>query len=126
MSKNRILKDVTISGLADKGMSVGRSPEGEVIFIEGAVPGDVMDVKRIRKRKGVWRGIPERITHFSEHRVDPPCIHFRDCGGCKWQHFDYQAQISHKEQVVRDAMYRLAKINVYDFRPIMGADKIFL
>jgi 23S rRNA (uracil1939-C5)-methyltransferase len=57
--------------------------------------------------------------------VDPPCIHFRDCGGCKWQHFDYQAQINHKEQVVRDAMYRLAKIDVEDFRPILGADKIF-
>ena len=73
---NFLLENVTVTGLADKGLSVGKDPEGKVVFIEGAVPGDVLDVRVIRKRKGYYQGLPERFLTLSNARQNPQCRHY--------------------------------------------------
>ena len=112
---------VTFSGIADKGFCVGRDPEGKVVFAEQAAPGDVADVVIFKKRKGVLWGRPVHFHQRSADRVEPFCGHFGVCGGCKWQHVSYAAQLREKEKVVRDAFDRIAKVPIDDFQPILGA-----
>ncbi len=121
--KNKFLEDVKIVGLADKGRCVGKTESGEIVFLEGVAPGDVVDALVLRKRKGVQEGIVKEIKSYSEDRVEPICHHFGICGGCKWQHIKYEAQLQHKSNIVENAMRRIGKVEIGEFLPIVGADE---
>lgn len=108
--------DVTVEGLG-----VARTPEGQVVFIEGAIPGDLADLWVYAQQKGVLRARVEHILTPSPDRVQPVCQHFGTCGGCKWQHQSYAAQLRFKEKQVRDALERIAGIANPPVRPIIGA-----
>ncbi len=120
--KKKILSEVLIKGIADKGKAVGRDAEGQVVFVDNVVPGDVVDVLVLRKKKGVMQGVPLEFKTYSPDRIEPFCHHFEVCGGCKWQHLAYEVQLQHKETVVRDAIQRIAKVEVDDFQPILGSE----
>ena len=117
----RIIEQVKITGIADRGKSIGRTEEGQVLFVENVAPGDVVDVLVLRKKKGVLSGIPNHFHSYSPDRVEPFCQHFGICGGCKWQHLSYEAQIREKEVVVRDAIQRIGKLEPNEFLPILRA-----
>jgi hypothetical protein len=89
--------------------------------VDGAVPGDVVDVFVQKKKGGFAEGRVERIATPSPERVEPFCEHFSICGGCKWQNLDYETQLRHKQQVVEDALVRIGKVKIEEFRPILGA-----
>jgi 23S rRNA (uracil1939-C5)-methyltransferase len=119
--KPRFAYNIALTGIADKGRSVGRNAEGQVFFVADAAPGDVVDVL-IEKKKPEY--IMGRATHFhqySEDRVKPFCQHYDICGGCQWQHISYESQLRYKENTVRDALERIAKTPVGEFRPILPA-----
>lgn len=116
-----VASSVPIHGIADRGKGVGRTADGMVLFVEGAVPGDVVDVWVQKKRSGHGEGYLQQLITPSADRVQPFCAHFSVCGGCKWQHLDYAAQLQHKEQTVREAFERIAKVPVSDFQPILGS-----
>ena len=116
-----LVSNVKMTGIADKGKSVGRDEEGRVLFVEEAVPGDVVDVMVTRKKKGFLLGKAQTIHAYSEDRTEPFCQHFNLCGGCKWQHLSYAAQLKHKEIVVKDALQRIGKVDTEVFLPILGA-----
>lgn len=118
-----MLERIVITGIADKGRSVGRAPDGRIVFVEKAVPGDVVDVQVTKKRKDYYVGFATRWHAYSSERVAPFCAHFGLCGGCKWQHLDYAAQLRHKQEVVRQAMMRIAKMEPKEVLPIVGADR---
>ncbi|WP_020536405.1 23S rRNA (uracil(1939)-C(5))-methyltransferase RlmD [Lewinella cohaerens] len=118
-----VLYNVTFTSMADKGRCVGRDPEGKVVFAEGAAPGDIADVQIFKKRKGVLWGRPNHFHKKSDDRVEPFCAHFGVCGGCKWQHVDYAAQLQHKEQGVYDTIQRIGKVDVGEKQPILGGEK---
>jgi len=120
--KKKILHNVLIKGIADRGKAVGRGPEGQVVFVDDVVPGDIVDVLVLRKKKGVMQGMPVEFIEYSKDRIEPFCSHFEVCGGCKWQHLAYEVQLQHKETVVRDAIQRIAKVEVDDFQPILGSE----
>lgn len=120
-SKPFLAEAVSLHGLADKGRAVGRTAEGLVVFVEGAVPGDVADVWVFKKRGGFAEGRLERLRTPSPERTVPFCRHFSVCGGCKWQHLAYEAQLAHKQQAVVDAFERIAKVPVGEFLPILPA-----
>lgn len=107
--------------MADKGQCVGRTPEGQVVFAPLAAPGDVADVLVKRKKKGFLVGEVTKVHEYSIDRTEPFCQHFSECGGCKWQHITYEAQVRHKETVVRDAFQRIAKVEVGEWQPILPA-----
>ena len=86
--KNIILENLLVSGYAAEGRSLAKH-EGKVIFIENAVPGDIVTVKLTKNKKDWAEGQVIRITAFSEDRVDAFCKHFGVCGGCQWQMLPY-------------------------------------
>lgn len=119
--KPQIFEKVTFTGIADKGKSVGRDEQGRVVFVEEVAPGDVADVLVIRKRKGVWVGVAQQMHEYSPDRTDPICQHYWHCGGCKWQHLKYEAQVQHKQKVVEDTLARIGKVAIKEILPIKGA-----
>lgn len=119
--KTVILENVPIHGIADRGKGVGRTAEGMAVFVEGAVPGDVVDVRVQKKKGGFAEGTVHRLVSASADRVQAFCRHFSECGGCKWQNLSYEAQLHHKHQVVEDAISRIGKVPVEEFLPILGA-----
>ena len=125
--KNRFperIDGVTITGLADKGFCVGKTPEGMTVFVEEVAPGDVVDVRPFRKKKKLLFAAPLRFVQRSEERVEPFCQHFGVCGGCKWQHFAYPGQLREKERMVHDAFARIGKVAVENWEPILGSAHI--
>ncbi|PPK85287.1 23S rRNA m(5)U-1939 methyltransferase [Neolewinella xylanilytica] len=125
--KNRFperIDNVTITGLADKGFCVGKTPDGMAVFVEDVAPGDVVDVRPFRKKKKVLFAAPLRFVERSKERVEPFCQHFGVCGGCKWQHFAYFGQLREKERMVHDAFRRIGKVEVEQWEPILGSETI--
>ena len=117
-----ILSNVQFFGIADEGKAVGKAEDGQVVFAKGVVPGDSADVWVLKKRKGHIQGVVKQINTYSSERVDPVCVHFGTCGGCKWQNLEYTAQLRHKEVVVENALIRLGKISVGEWLPILPAE----
>lgn len=120
--KKFVLENVPVTGYAAEGKALSRI-DGKVIFIEGAVPGDVADVLITKNKKDWAEGKAIKIKEFSAERVTPFCIHFGICGGCKWQMLPYKKQLEYKEQEVKDAIKRIGKIET-SVLPILGSDKV--
>lgn len=95
--------------------------DGKVIFIEGAVPGDVVDVQLGRSKKDWAEGRPLRFHTYSEDRVQPFCSHFGVCGGCQWQMLPYEKQLLYKQKQVKDNLQRIGKVPLPPMMPILGA-----
>jgi len=119
--RKKLLTEVLITGIADKGKSVGRTAEGQVVFVENVAPGDVVDILVLRKRKGFMEGIVKHFHEYSTDRVDAPCQHFGVCGGCRWQHVSYESQLKNKSEVVQNAIQRIAKLPTDKLLPILPA-----
>ncbi|MBK8567720.1 MAG: 23S rRNA (uracil(1939)-C(5))-methyltransferase RlmD [Saprospiraceae bacterium] len=114
-----IVENVEITAMADKGRGIGRDATGRVVFSESVAPGDVVDVQVTKKKPEYVEGYAIHHHRLSRDRVDPFCQHFKLCGGCRWQHLKYSAQVREKEQVVRDAVRRIGKIREGEFLPIV-------
>lgn len=111
--------------VADRGKSVAKDAEGRVYFIDKAVPGDVVDILVLKKKKSFFQGIVKEYKKKSEDRVEPRCEHFGVCGGCKWQHLDYEAQLRFKSNTVLNAMTRIGNVDPSVIKPIRRAAEIF-
>ncbi len=120
-----IFENITVLDAGAKGVSVAKAPEGQVIFIPNVVPGDVVDVQTLKKRKAYFEGKAIKFHSYSEHRVEPVCQHFGACGGCKWQNMNYDRQLFYKNQEVFNNLKRIGKIELPDFEPILGSAKQF-
>lgn len=123
--KKRMAYDVPVVDVADKGKSVAKDDEGRVYFVDGAVPGDVVDILVLKKRKSFFQGVIKEYKQYSKQRVEAKCQHFGVCGGCKWQHFDYAAQLEYKHKTVLNALTRIGHVPAEVIRPIKGSEKIF-
>lgn len=123
--KPKLIQDLEITGMAEKGKGVGRTPDGQVVFVEKVAPGDCVDVLVTRKRSKFMKATPVEYKRLSPHRVEPSCAHFGVCGGCQWQHLAYEEQLKHKEKLVRDAVQRIAKLEVGTFYPILACEQNF-
>lgn len=122
--KNNLVSNVTVIDLADKGKTVGKIDE-KAVFIEGAVPGDVVDLEIYKRSKSFDEARVVKITTHSPWRTTPVCEHFGLCGGCKWQQLEYSAQLRFKEKNVRDAMERIARLITPVIEPITGSKNIY-
>ncbi|MFM7900822.1 MAG: 23S rRNA (uracil(1939)-C(5))-methyltransferase RlmD, partial [Bacteroidota bacterium] len=95
--------------------------DGKAVFVEGAVPGDVVDVTVYKRSKSFDEGRILEIITPSPDRIEPACSHFGICGGCKRQNMDYAAQLRYKEKVVDDAMRRIGGFSDFTMHPILGS-----
>jgi 23S rRNA (uracil1939-C5)-methyltransferase len=118
--KGKILENLEIVDIADDGKSLSRH-NGLVVFIDKAMPGDVVDVLITRKHRSYLEGKVVLRHKESGLRVSPFCKHFGTCGGCKWQDMDYSSQLHFKQKQVRDAMQRLGNIQEPNILPIIGS-----
>jgi len=118
----RIIESLEITDLVAEGKGLTRKDD-KVIFVENAVPGDIVDVK-IRKNKSSYAvGFVYKMIKESPDRIAPFCEHFQSCGGCKWQFLSYEKQLEFKEKIVRDNFERIGKLKVDTMLPIMGSEK---
>jgi 23S rRNA (uracil1939-C5)-methyltransferase len=118
--KNIVLEKIRVEDYAAEGKSLAKV-DGKVIFIEGVVPGDVVDIQLGKNKKDWAEGRPLRFHSFSEDRVQPFCSHFGVCGGCQWQMLPYERQLLYKQKQVRDNLQRIGKVALPEMRPILGA-----
>jgi len=119
--KNKILSAIEIERMAAEGKCIAHS-DGKVVFVPYVAPGDVADLRIIRKKKNYLEAVPEHFHKMSEERAEPFCAHFGTCGGCKWQHIEYRDQLAFKQQQVTDAMERIAKIKPERSNDIIRSD----
>ncbi|TRX54312.1 23S rRNA (uracil(1939)-C(5))-methyltransferase RlmD [Fulvivirga sp. M361] len=120
--KNKVLKDIKIEGIASEGKCIARY-EGQVIFINGVAPGDIVDLKVVRKKKSFMEAVLLEIKEHSSLRTTPFCNHFGTCGGCKWQHLQYDRQLAFKQQQVVDNFERIGKVKLPPISPIISASQ---
>lgn len=118
IAKKRFFEDVAIIDIAEEGKGVGKADDF-VLFVDKAVPGDIADVLVYRSKKNFGEGRITELKQPSEYRTQPFCEHFGTCGGCKWQHMTYDAQLKFKQKSVADALSRIAKIDVSSMSPIV-------
>jgi len=120
------LDRVQVFDIGSKGLSVGKAADGRMVFISDAVPGDVVDVQVLKKRKQFYQGKAVFIHQYSERRVEPKCIHFGTCGGCKWQSMNYPDQLHFKNNEVKNHLQRIGGLTVDRFLPIVPCEKSYL
>lgn len=123
MKKGDILENVAIESMAAEGKCVARL-DGLVLFVEGAIPGDVADVSLTRIKSSFLEGRAVQIKKYSDKRAEPFCEHFGLCGGCKWQNLDYSTQLYYKQQQVVDNLERLGGLTLPGIQPIVPSAKI--
>lgn len=111
--------ELAITSLAFGGRGVARL-EDFVVFVSGAVPGDVARVRLTKLKKRHAEGHAEAILHPSPHRVPAHCPSFGLCGGCTWQTLDYDLQLKYKAQQVRESLEHLGGLTDFELRPILG------
>ena len=111
-----------VEDYAAEGKSIARI-DGKVVFIEKAVPGDVVDIKLLKSKKDWAEGYPLQFHSFSKDRTEPFCQHFGVCGGCQWQMLPYEKQLFYKRQQVEDNLKRIGKIDLPEIPPVVGCDK---
>lgn len=119
-----ILENISVIDASSDGQSVAKTDE-YVIFIKGAVPGDIVDVQITRKKSKYREANTIAIKQPSEKRVEPVCKHFGTCGGCKWQNMSYDWQLFYKQKQVSDALTRLAKIELPEIQKILPSKKAY-
>ncbi len=120
--KNIFFDNITITDLAAEGKAIARE-EGKVIFIEGAIPGDIVNIRLTKSKKDWAEAVVTKIITPSPNRVAPFCQHFNVCGGCKWQMLPYNLQLEYKQNEVAQNLKRLGKIELPEIQKIIGSDK---
>ncbi|MEE3243526.1 MAG: 23S rRNA (uracil(1939)-C(5))-methyltransferase RlmD [Bacteroidota bacterium] len=121
----KIFSNVLVTDAGAKGKSIAKAPDGRVIFISNAVPGDVVDIQTMKQRKAYYEGKAIKIHEYSPKRTEPVCKHFGTCGGCKWQNMHYDYQLEYKQREVVNNLQRLGKIDLPDITPISGSKDIY-
>ena len=116
-----VLENIEIESVAAEGKAIARV-DGAVLFVQFAVPGDIVDVKVTKKKKNYMEGFILRMVRPSAHRLEPFCSHFGICGGCKWQPLPYEMQLQAKQQQVYDQLVRIGHLDVPEIQPIAGSE----
>ena len=118
------LEKVTITGIGAEGNAVARV-DNMVVFVPALIPGDIVDIKVVKKRKNFLEGRAVKFHEYSPDRQQPKCRHFGVCGGCRWQHLPYNLQLEWKSKQVADSLARIGKIDNPVLEPIIGSADIY-
>ncbi len=121
--KKKDFENVQVIDIGHKGYAIGKAETGEIVLVDDAVPGDLINGFAFRKKKGIWMVQVEELVKKSPWRKEKDCPHFPVCGGCKWQDLTYEKQVEFKEKQVKDAVHRIAQIDSFDYLPIVAAPR---
>jgi len=110
---------IEIFSVTAKGFGVG-AIDGFTIFVDGALPGDKLEIHIVKTKTRYGYGKIIRILTPSPHRIESPCPVFDHCGGCQWQNCAYPAQLAFKKQIVIDALERIGGIENPNVPDVLG------
>ncbi len=110
---------VKLIDMAYGGEAVGRLGN-QVVFASPGIPGETVDVEVISRKKDFLRGHVSRVVKPSPDRIQPRCEYFGSCGGCQWQHVEYERQLDLKRRIVIDQLRRVGKFSGAEVRPTIG------
>ncbi len=125
MKRGDQLDNVYIETMAAEGKCVAKL-DGLVVFLKGGAPGDTVEAIVTKIKKTFVEARVTKILKESDKRVQPFCTHFGTCGGCTWQHINYETQLFYKQQQVLDNLERIGGLNLPAINPILGSRKIKL
>lgn len=120
-NKKQVFTKVEVIDAGAKGKTIAKAPDGKVIFLSNAIPGDVVDVQTFKKRKAYYEGKATTFHTLSKKRTEPVCEHFGTCGGCKWQNMSYEHQLYYKQKEVTNNLTRIGHIQLPEVTPILGS-----
>jgi 23S rRNA (uracil1939-C5)-methyltransferase len=112
--------DLTIQDVAFGGKGVGRH-DGKAVFVAFTIDGEIVTADIVREKKQFAEAEVVDVQQPSEHRTAPPCPYFGRCGGCAYQHINYEHQLQIKWRQVRDIVRRIGKISEPPVRPIVAS-----
>jgi 23S rRNA (uracil1939-C5)-methyltransferase len=121
-NKTIILENIEVTDYAAEGKSLVRH-DGKVIFVSGAIPGDIVNIQIVKSKKDWAEGRAIKIVEPASNRQVPFCKHFGVCGGCKWQMLPYEKQLEYKQQEAEQNLKRIGKIDIPEILPIIGSEK---
>jgi 23S rRNA (uracil1939-C5)-methyltransferase len=121
--KEKIL-ELEIENLAFGGRGIAKL-DGFVVFVEGAVPGDFVRAKIVKRKKQFAEAVVIEILRPSQKRIDPECKYFGTCGGCRWQSLDYKDQLEYKTSQVKEAFKHIGLIDSVEVLDALGSPQIF-
>jgi 23S rRNA (uracil1939-C5)-methyltransferase len=116
--------EVYIEKFADRGKSVARV-DGYVVLVDGGVPGDTVRVRLTKSKKRFAEARLLSIVSESTLRTSPRCAYFGTCGGCKWQHVDYAAQLEAKRASVQESFTHLGGFRDFEVLPTIGSGEVY-
>ena len=119
--KNKVFEKITIEKVGSKGKTISSANDGKTIIIDGGAPGDIVDLITYKKRKSYYQAKITQFHKYSKIRTQPVCEHFGVCGGCKWQHIEYEQQLKFKENEVYNNLKRIGKVDIEEIVPIKKA-----
>ena len=120
-NKNKVFSNLEVIDAGAKGKTIAKAPDGKVVFLPNAVPGDIVDVQTFKQRSGYYEGKATVFHKLSDKRTQAACEHFGTCGGCKWQHMDYSHQLFYKEKEVVNNLKRIGHLELPKITPILGS-----
>ena len=120
-NKRQVFTNLEVIDAGAKGKSVAKAPDGKVIFIPNAVPGDVIDVQTFKKKRAYYEGKAIAFHKLSTKRTQPVCEHYGICGGCKWQDMAYEHQLYYKQREVENNLTRIGHIELPKVTPISAS-----
>ncbi|NRB08787.1 MAG: 23S rRNA (uracil(1939)-C(5))-methyltransferase RlmD [Richelia sp.] len=114
------LIEIEITDLSDTGDGVGRWQE-RVVFVPDSVPGDRVIVRLVHTKRQYAQGKLQKLIESSSHRIRPSCIVADKCGGCQWQHINYDYQLQAKHNQVVQALERIGGFQQISVDPVLPA-----
>jgi 23S rRNA (uracil1939-C5)-methyltransferase len=121
MSQLKEIIKIKVTDISDMGQGIGRI-DGIVVFVTGAIPGDVVEVEVTEKKKKYWKARVANILEQSPHAVEPACAFSAECGGCGMMNTGYSEQLRIKERHLTEKLERIAGVKA-EVQPMIGMDK---
>lgn len=117
--------NIEIIDISDVGRGIGRSSNGLIVFVENAVPGDIVNARITKKKKNYLNAVVSDIVSPSPFRITPECPYAEVCGGCALSHISYDMQLKIKEKHVRDKLERIGRVTDPAIRPAVPSPSEF-
>ncbi len=121
--KNIFLENIQLVSAGAKGVAIGKTEDGKTVLVSGAVPGDVVNANVKKSKSKYYEAEATEILMKSPFRVQPRCIHFGVCGGCKWQNLSYEKQLDFKHDEVFNNIKRIGGIDNFETLRILGSEE---
>ena len=122
MRKGDVIENIRVDTMAAEGKCVAKV-DGLVIFLEGCAPGDLVNARLTKIKSSFLEGKVTDIVEYAKDRTEPFCIHFGLCGGCSWQHIQYETQLRYKQKQVVDNLERLGGLTLPEVTPIFPSSR---